>query len=965
MKILLILLFPLWTFATNKYVANAGNDAFTGTQAQPYRTIYKVNSIMTLLAPGDTVFFKSGDIFYGTLFITKSGSSVNPIVFTSYGIGAKPIFSGLVLLDTWSNIGGQIWQCIPDSGIKANCNVFTISNIPYATGRTPNSGFLTYTSSSTTNLVSVNLAGIPNGAELVIRKSAFVIQRGKITSIAGNTANYTKTENIEPVNSYPPINGLANYGFFAQRFLGSLDTPNEWYTDGSTMKMYSTVNPNTLSIKVSFKDTLVAMSNISYVVIKNIAFEGAGRYSIYSKDCNGLQIISCGFDNNTLPVAVHNTTNTKIDNCVFTNSFNNAIYIYNSRTQNIDITNCNIDKTGLLLGMEPFYSNANGHGIFAFGDTVSTAANHLNITNNRVTRTGYDGIRFQGSNVNVLRNVVDTFCTNLDDGGGIYTYHSSVIDDYSKVYLNRYIAYNFVSNSIGASDGSASGSQSAGIYFDNETRNVISEFNTVWNVSGTTKGNGFQTSDPVNIIFRFNNIYNTGVAINMNKNESSTSNVIIHKNILYQKVSTNLNFRHINTALLPLTTTQSLSNLFDMDSNWITDQNIAGYNYFYRNNNSSPYVFPPNFNLTTWRSSYDQDVNSSLPPIPVTNINTRLEINPSASPVTIGLGANYRDAKNVLFSGIITLAPWTSNILIYESATGGNIPPTVSAGTDSTITLPDNDVNVIGTAGDADGTVTVLWTKFSGHSGGTITSPTSLTTTITAMTQGDYQYKITATDNLGATTSDIVVIHVLPSIPPTNQPPTILYISPDKTIQLPTNIIVDTVRGADTDGTIIGWKWIQISGPSTATISNPTDSITTFSSLIAGTYIFQGRVYDNIGDSAFANTRIIVNPAVVLINPVAHAGNDTTVVSPDNVTLSGSGTDVDGTISSYQWKEGSTVLGATAVLSISPTVGPHTYTLIVTDNNSLIGSDTVDVIVLQTPPPVPAKATLLYKFHNN
>ena len=86
--------------------------------------------------------------------------------------------------------------------------------------------------------------------------------------------------------------------------------------------------------------------------------------------------------------------------------------------------------------------------------------------------------------------------------------------------------------------------------------------------------------------------------------------------------------------------------------------------------------------------------------------------------------------------------------------------------------------------------------------------------------------------------------------------------------------------------------------------------------------------------------------------PVANAGADQTITDTDgdgfeNVTLNGSGsTDSDGSIVSYEWREGSTVIGA----GVSPTyafaLGSHTVTLTVTDNEGVTAADTVVINVV-------------------
>jgi hypothetical protein len=73
------------------YISTSGNDNNAGTKNKPFQTITKINSLN--LAAGDTVCFKSGQIFKGTLLLIHGtkGTIKNPIVITSYGMGHASI----------------------------------------------------------------------------------------------------------------------------------------------------------------------------------------------------------------------------------------------------------------------------------------------------------------------------------------------------------------------------------------------------------------------------------------------------------------------------------------------------------------------------------------------------------------------------------------------------------------------------------------------------------------------------------------------------------------------------------------------------------------------------------------------------------------------------------------------------------------------------------------------------------
>jgi hypothetical protein len=92
----------------------------------------------------------------------------------------------------------------------------------------------------------------------------------------------------------------------------------------------------------------------------------------------------------------------------------------------------------------------------------------------------------------------------------------------------------------------------------------------------------------------------------------------------------------------------------------------------------------------------------------------------------------------------------------------GNIAPVANAGADQTITVPNNTVTLNGSASsDADGSITSYsWSKISGPISGSITSPGSASTTVTALVEGTYTFRLKVTDDKGATASDDIVISV-------------------------------------------------------------------------------------------------------------------------------------------------------------------------------------------------------------
>ena len=122
------------------------------------------------------------------------------------------------------------------------------------------------------------------------------------------------------------------------------------------------------------------------------------------------------------------------------------------------------------------------------------------------------------------------------------------------------------------------------------------------------------------------------------------------------------------------------------------------------------------------------------------------------------------------------------------------------------------------------------------------------------------------------------------------------------------------VRPSTQTDSIFGYKWVKISGPLGGAPSLENSAATIVSNLTAGTYVYEFIVTDNNGAIARDTTIVTVNPAGNQ-SPVAEAGADIIVILPTNYsTLTGAGTDVDGTIQAYSWSQLVQVLSVPVLL---------------------------------------------------
>ncbi len=284
LPILLLHLTVAVNAATYYFSSSQGDDSRTAQEAQssssPWKTIGKLNSIMSILRPGDEVLFKRGESYYGGINVTVSGADKNPITFGAYGSGFKPIITGFMKLEGWSQVRNNVWEAdfsVPNAG---TANVVTVNNQLQAQGRYPNSdatdgGYLNIDSHvGLYQITSHQLTGYPDwtGGEIVVRKNRWVIDRSRISYYVGNTIGF----DIASQNQI-----YDNYGFFIQNHTSTLDEDGEWFYDKSRGKLqmyFSNNDPNSYSVKASNVETLPTSRFSVISILTTLHSQGANSY---------------------------------------------------------------------------------------------------------------------------------------------------------------------------------------------------------------------------------------------------------------------------------------------------------------------------------------------------------------------------------------------------------------------------------------------------------------------------------------------------------------------------------------------------------------------------------------------------------------------------------------------------------------------------------------------------------------
>ncbi|HMG66871.1 MAG TPA: right-handed parallel beta-helix repeat-containing protein, partial [Chitinophagaceae bacterium] len=731
-----LVVLPQQANATNYYFSTTdGDDSRTSAQAQnqatPWKSIDKLNSFFSSLQGGDQILFKRGDTFYGSITISKSG----PITLGAYGSGAKPVITGFSSISSWTSVGNGLYEAVVPAGLST-LNVVTLDGVFQVMGKMPkgNTGYYTASAGGTSSVSSSGISGIPNftGGEIVWRPYHWTLWRGTVTSQTSSSVNFT---------AFPSTSGggteaaQANYGFFFQNSPAACTALGEWAYNASSHKItmfFGGSGPGSHVVKVSSLQNIITNGGFSSITFDNLNIQGGNTYLISLSGSSNNTVNACDlFGGGVYGIFANGNS----PNFAFTNStmdrVNSNGIIYSSGSTASTITGNTFSNIGAVAGM-----GGSGEGQY-FG--IIDVKNGSNVSLNKLTNTGYIPICFQGTNNTIQNNYIDTFCTVKDDGAGIYCGGQS--DAGTKVVSN------IVFNSIGAPNGTPDkDSRAHGIYVDDGGSNVEIANNTVAYSSGAGiyDHNGHELNIHGNTSFD-----NRTTGIKYYNDGNSIANITITNNIFFAKTASEYVLQSSGGSASPVGFFTSADNNF-----WCRPMN--------ENSAFSTLVPSGSYNLASWKSFTGKEASSKATPMTVTDASKiRFEYNAGSSSKVVNLGATYMDVKGTTYAGSITLAGFSSAVLLYVSGTVTNQNPVAKAGPDQSFFFPTNSTTLNGSGTDADGTIaSYQWSKISGPTQFTIVSATQASTAINNLAVGVYQFQLQVTDNAGATGKDTLTITV-------------------------------------------------------------------------------------------------------------------------------------------------------------------------------------------------------------
>jgi parallel beta-helix repeat protein len=649
-------------FAATYYVDPAGKDSNNGTSpSTPWQTLVKVNSVS--FKAGDNILFLKGGVFTGTITIKSNGVSGQPISWGSYGSGANPVISGFITASGWVNAGNGIWTYTNAALGLTTPNIVTINGTVQPLGRFPKTTNNIYTAhKTTTSITDAGLSNSPSyvGGEVVIRTVHWSLTRGTIKSQSGGVIKYTST------SKYAPTDG---FYYFIQNNINCLTQFGDWCynTSTNTISMYfGSANPSTYTIKISGQ---AALFNINWGITNNsfsglnlqgadFAFEGTKNTNITITNCTitaiGHNAIDFGYSTNVV------ITGNTISNC---NNDGIACWI---SSINCIVSSNNVTGIGIIPGAGENDTGTNNEGAYS-GIDVSGVSNTLQY--NVINHTGYNGLESDGDGYLVNENFVDSACTVIDDGGGIYT------DTTPTAIVNeRTISNNIVINVLGSLPAASQPNQGNGIYLDDGS--------SLTNVTGNVVANCGQNG------YFFHNAHNVTMTNNLAYNNSFAQFLILYDNDIPALTGVNKNLSYTNNTFIANTSGQydfifqsfaSNSSPADYTEIGTADNNHYGSlssNTTVFNHHLEPAGVIVSGNLTAWSALSSLDVHSTFSA--PTYISKVFQYNASTAVTSLSFsGKIYFDIVNNQYPNSANINPFSAVVLLYNGVTCSVPKPTI------------------------------------------------------------------------------------------------------------------------------------------------------------------------------------------------------------------------------------------------------------------------------------------------
>lgn len=685
--------------ATNYYVSTAGSDAATGTSpATAWQTLTNVNN--TNFVPGDSIFFRRGDVFRGQVAPKTSGTAAASIVFDAYGTGAAPVISGAVALTTgWSVESGAVWK-VDASSYNTIRQVFTNGQKRFFS-RHPNSGFLFVTAAVSGTAFTVNNAAVTGqsapffaGSSIAIRAKEWYWYNRDVASVSGNTVTST---------SVIPDNADANEGFYFYGGRAMIDTAGEWSYDAATKTLYyqstsGTDNPGAY-VEASVFSYGFNLAGRNYITVRNLAVEKQALSGFYLerssnevlenltiRDCNNDGITAYWFQPG-LAAAPPTINNNTVRNCTISDCHYNGIFIQHATGWTVTgntIRRIGTRFPGYYLGYPGYPNNKTQQGIMS----LENAKQNL-FSKNVIDSVAKCGINMTGSFNTVEKNRISRYGITYTDLGGVYLSTLNATDNIVRHnFCFEGTSYTGAWNKFTTFDPtlSTAAKRVTGLYGDESTSNNLYQKNTAW----SNDFNGFQFVKSFNEKVYDNVSYRNGTGKNEIHFFRWGAGIEVKRNVFYTQPNSAVFGFWWDAAYAPLTTAPEALpvKLAAVDSNkYINPYNatglIADYNGLKRT-------------LAQWLVIYPGDTKSTTSPHTYAAGETdrsQLFTNMADTVRTVQLTGTWKDLDGNTVGSTVTVDAWFSKVLVQTSTVTS--VPQLPAGVEAVKVYPNPTRGVV------------------------------------------------------------------------------------------------------------------------------------------------------------------------------------------------------------------------------------------------------------------------------
>ncbi len=528
------------TFANACYVdPNDGNDANDGSSPSvPVATLARAQALKanyTVIALSDTV-------HSGTIVLNDwDGTSETPKKITTYNKynKGKATIKGFKTLTGWTHVGKNKWSVVDNSlpatrafylsrsrpiPYKYFLSWLLVNGVKYGFARTPNTG--TYQNSSIavdgmSYMIDSDLSMSTNQYQYGYIYAMVEDWAGVKAQIMSNTATRFNfyTEDLNENNGGYDLNnknmGSTTHKYVIANHTNCMDLHGEWVYKCDSNKLYlqSTVNPNIISVMAPNINKVIDVYQSSYLTIDNIEIWGGNVGGIQIENSNEITIKNCEvYYSGYAGINLIESNNSLIDSNKVGHIAGNGIAVqYTMSFNDHTITHNHVYD----CGVKGYACDRDGYQTVGILSRFNDGADQIDIMYNFIDGTGGNGISHNGSGTDddeicgtsfrIDYNFINNYCAHSGDGGGIYT---GMMGSSTKT---KSVSHNFIMNA--SQDYTFRRDNrpfSMGIYNDNTSKYIATEYNTIYNVQNSI----FVQYNSRNNLYRYNTIVKHNVMNN-------------------------------------------------------------------------------------------------------------------------------------------------------------------------------------------------------------------------------------------------------------------------------------------------------------------------------------------------------------------------------------------------------------------------------------------------------------------